>query len=165
MDKQNKQSKKTGIGLAILGLVILTILTVGGIVFSKVVTTKQYEGDIASFSFHSGSYWGYAEYDIENSDGRVTFRATGFNGNDMNVEKTISGEYLDRISDIIKKYDVASWDGFDESDDGILDGHGFTLKIKYTSGATLEAHGYMKYPRNYDEVDEELSEIFDELTD
>ena len=111
MDKQNKQSKKTGIGLAILGLVILTILTVGGIVFSKVVTTKQYEGDIASFSFHSGSSWGYAEYDIENSNGRVTFRATGFNGNDMNVEKTISGEYLDRISDIIKKYDVASWDG------------------------------------------------------
>ncbi len=165
MNKHNKkQIKNIRIGFIILGLVLLTIVTLGGIAFSKILTNKRYEGNIVSFNFSSSSGWDYGGYTIDNTGDKVVFRYSGLDGGkNKNVTRTISGEYLDRIGEILEKYDVASWDGFDESDDGILDGGGFLLKVKYTSGATIEAQGYMKYPDNYDAVRGELSEVFDEI--
>jgi hypothetical protein len=102
MDKRNKAPKKTKIGFGVLGLVILAIVTFGGIVLSKSITTKRYDGDIVSFSFHSGSYFGgYGEYEIKNEGGELKFSARGYNGKDVNVDKTISGEYLDRIDAVL----------------------------------------------------------------
>jgi hypothetical protein len=166
MDKRNKAPKKTKIGFGVLGLIILAIVTFGGIMLSKSITTKRYDGDIVSFSFHSGSYFGgYGEYEIKNEGGELKFSARGYNGKDVNVDKTISGEYLDRIDAVLKKYDVASWDGFNESDDDVMDGHSFSLDVEYDTGATIHAYGYMKYPRNYNQVSDELYEIIEEILD
>ena len=97
---------------------------------SKSITTKRYDGDIVSFSFHSGSYFGgYGEYEIKNEGGELKFSARGYNGKDVNVDKTISGEYLDRIDAVLKKYDVASWDGFNESDDDVMDGEEYESEL------------------------------------
>ena len=133
---------------------------------SKSITTKRYDGNIVSFSFHCGSYFGgYGEYEIKNKGGELKFSARGYNGKDVNVDKTISGEYLDRIDAVLKKYDVASWDGFNESDDDVMDGHSFSLDVEYDTGATIHAYGYMKYPRNYNQVSDELYEIIEEILD
>lgn len=46
---------------------------------------------------------------------------------------------------------VEAWDGFDETDQNVLDGDGFWLEIELEDGGTVSAHGTNAYPPNYHE--------------
>ena len=65
------------------------------------------------------------------------------------------------IVDIIDKYDVASWDGFAESQDFVLDGEGFWLEFTLTDGTRVLARGDNAFPENYFDA---MGEIWDILT-
>ena len=124
--------------------------------------TEDY-GAMKSFSFNYGGYnSGYKKYSITVTGSDVYYRATGANGVDLDVIKKIDSSYIEKIQKIINKYHVSEWDGFDERDDSVLDGNSFSLNIEYAS-KVITASGYMKYPKNFDKVKEELSKVFAEI--
>ena len=70
-----------------------------------------------------------------------------------------------KLEEILKKYNVSSWDGFQKSDKHVLDGNSFDLYIKMEEENNIDASGYMKWPKNYREFKQEVIELFDGLTE
>ena len=63
------------------------------------------------------------------------------------------------LMDVIDRYDVASWDGFAESRDYVLDGEGFWLEITLTDGTRVLARGDNAFPEHYFDAMGEMWEI------
>lgn len=72
-------------------------------------------------------------------------------------------EFVKGLESILKKYDVASWDGFNKSNKNVLDGNSFSLYIKMNSGNSISASGYMKWPNNYKKFKNEVDIYFTKL--
>ena len=140
---------------------ILLIILIGFITFSLTgcKDKKNFDSDIVSFRYSEGGGLGPSyEYEINLEKNKYIFKAGGYNGVDLDVEKEISKKQVKELSKIIDDNDIKSWDGFDKSDKDVMDGHSFSLFIKYKSGESLSAHGYMKYPRNYREASKKLED-------
>ena len=75
----------------------------------------------------------------------------------------ISKDMVSDIIDIFNKYHVSNWNNFNKSDNGVLDGNSFSFSVTYNDGKTIDAHGYMKYPKNYHEVISYLKNKFEPL--
>ena len=75
----------------------------------------------------------------------------------------VSSKVMEKISDVLKKYKVNKWDGFNKSDNNVMDGNGFNLNVQLLDGTTINASGYMMWPNNYSEVKNEINEIFMEV--
>lgn len=75
---------------------------------------------------------------------------------EFKVDKSV----LLEIENILNKYDVISWNGFNKADKNVLDGDSFSINIKMSDGGKIDASGYMMWPKNYREVKEELDKIF-----
>ena len=65
------------------------------------------------------------------------------------------------LMDVIDRYDVASWDGFAESRDYVLDGEGFWLEITLTDGTRVLARGDNAFPEHYFDA---MGEMWETLT-
>ncbi len=65
----------------------------------------------------------------------------------------------EKFIEIMNKYDVANWDGFDMSNQNVMDGPSFTFKATINSGKTINAHGYARTPNGYDAFVTELYNI------
>ena len=70
--------------------------------------------------------------------------------------QTLEQSDLERLNEIILSYEIYKWNGYYKSDSLIYDGHSFSLYVRYSDGATIEASGYMEYPENYDSASERL---------
>lgn len=55
---------------------------------------------------------------------------------------------------------IASWNGFDETDDDVCDGGGFWLDIELENGDRIHARGMNAYPPNYSYFIERLRSLF-----
>ena len=64
---------------------------------------------------------------------------------------------------MVEKYDLYRWDGFDESQDNVLDGEGFRLEISFTDGASIRANGNNAFPEDYFSAIGEIQEILDSI--
>lgn len=145
---------------------ILLCICVIFVLFGMVGCKKEvYEGDITGFSYHYGSFnGGYYDYDITSKDGVFHFVAKGMNGVDLNIDKDIDSAEIEKLSKIIDQYQLTSWNGFDKSDNSIMDGYSFSLNIYYSDGKKVKASGYMKYPKNYTKAHDALEVYFKDLT-
>ena len=76
--------------------------------------------------------------------------------------QTLKPEVNQRIMEIISKYDVLSWDGFDKDNRWVLDGEDFTFKLVLSDGTDVYATGSNKFPENYREVFSELEALFED---
>ena len=83
------------------------------------------------------------------------------NEEEYNVDKCV----LNDIENILNKYNVSSWNGFNKSDNNVLDGNSFSIYIKMNDNSKIEASGYMIYPNNYSSVKKELDTLFNSLID
>ena len=61
---------------------------------------------------------------------------------------------------VVEDYDLARWDGFDESEPNVLDGEGFTLRVEFADGGKVYASGENHFPRGYWQAVSELTEVF-----
>ena len=68
--------------------------------------------------------------------------------------------FANEVINILNKYNVTSWDGFNKSDRNVLDGDSFSFSLRYDEDKEVDAHGYMRYPNNYRDVKQELIDIF-----
>ena len=138
-----------------IGLIVLFIVSI--FLITGCNSKEKVESNIISFTYGFGSFTGgYYKYKINVVDNKVMFNATGFNGVELDISKEIDSTYLIQLSNIINDNKIYEWDGFDKSDNSILDGYGFSLEISYENGETIKAGGYMKYPKGYDSAHENL---------
>lgn len=72
-----------------------------------------------------------------------------------------SKEILKDIERVLNKYDVLKWDGFNKTDEYVLDGDSFSFSVE--GSKNISASGYMMYPKKYSEVTSELEAIFDKI--
>ena len=63
------------------------------------------------------------------------------------------------LEDILKKHHVGKWNGFDKTDQGVLDGDSFSLSIMMDNDR-INASGYMMWPEGYRDFIADIDEFF-----
>ena len=74
---------------------------------------------------------------------------------------TISDDDINKLIEIINTNKVYEWDGYNKSDRLVMDGNSFSFNLKTKEGTEIDAHGYMKWPKNYQKVRGEFNSLFD----
>lgn len=64
-------------------------------------------------------------------------------------EKPFAEEDADALTEVVEKFNIASWDGFSGSRKYVLDGEDFLLEIRFTDGTDVEAMGSNAFPEHY----------------
>ncbi|MDF2905343.1 MAG: hypothetical protein K0R34_664 [Herbinix sp.] len=143
--------------------IVILLLIIGGIFISRNKPEDSNSKNITSFKYSFGSFTGgYYDYEINQDGNQYIFVVTGGNGVDLDINETIDQSVLEDIQEIIQKYKVKKWNGFNKSDDDISDGHSFSLLVRYDD-YEIKAEGYMKYPRKYMDFQNEIQAYFDSL--
>ena len=91
----------------------------------------------------------------------MMINGSGGNGVELDLNKEISDDKLEELSRIIDDNKIYEWDGFNEDNDGILDGYSFGLKVEYADGRKIAAEGYEKYPNNYKQAHRSLTKYLE----
>ena len=84
-------------------------------------------------------------------------------GDEDAIVKNVDKEFVDRLLEIINKYNVDRWDGFNGTNKDVLDGDSFSLSIKTREKKYISATGYMSWPKNYGSFKAEVDALFEEL--
>ena len=94
---------------------------------------------------------------------RITLDPEGYlvsvNGEE---EQKISEDTVKALFNAYEEYDVASWNGFDEERNNVLDGEGFYIEIRLTDETHIIARGDNAFPEYYGEVVNTWQELLDE---
>ena len=153
--------------IAILLIIVVVVILLN--VISHKFDNHKSISDIRHFSF---SYtMGYAmnarvRYEIDYKDNyyNLVIVPNGIADEDT-LEIKIDKEIINKVKDVLVKYNVSKWNGFDKVDKNVLDGNSFSFYLKTDSDVVVEASGYMKWPDNYGKVKEELNNIFMDIYD
>lgn len=79
------------------------------------------------------------------------------------TKKELSSKDINSFINILNKYNVLSWDGFNKSDKDVLDGDSFHLYVTYNDYRNISASGYMMYPNNYRDFKNDINDLINEL--
>ena len=152
--------------LIVFVVVLLIILIVCAIRFFNRVEDVVIT-DIKNMKFHYTK--GYAmnadvSYEIDCSEKEciLTYKPYGIATEDAKKKK-LDSETMKKVEDILTKYEVAKWDGFDKNDKNVLDGDSFSFSLTTNGAAHIYASGYMKWPENYGNVRAEFDSLFESL--
>lgn len=118
------------------------------------VTMKQ-ERAISRFELYRSGDGFYDTYEIITLQNQYS---VSVNGEDF---RSVRDDIVDALYDVVEKYDLYRWDGFDEYEDGILDGESFRLEIDFSDGTSIWANGDNAFPDDYIPVMEEMQEILE----
>ena len=145
-------------------IIIGIILLIGiGVIMMVLLKPKKEINSIKSLEYRESdgrSMYGALEYTYHcGKDCTLTTKPKGVKDEDA-LKVEVTKEEQEELLELVKKYKVASWDGFKGSDKYVLDGSSFTLSIKTKDDVTIYASGYMKYPRNFHNFMKELEELF-----
>lgn len=115
------------------------------------------ETPIISFSLCRNGYIECPEYELILLDDGYALFADG-------TEYAATEDDVNALYGVFAAYDVASWDGFDGENPGVLDGEGFTLEVLLSDGTYVYAHGSNAFPENYHAVMDEWTGILEGVT-
>ena len=76
---------------------------------------------------------------------------------------TVDKAFAEELEEFLRSEKVSKWNGFNKSDNRVLDGNSFGLSIVTSGREIISAHGYMKYPKNYSAVRSGIESIFGKL--
>jgi hypothetical protein len=76
------------------------------------------------------------------------------------IDVTAPLSFRDSLTELYQKYNLQNWDGFNESDSQVMDGNSFKLEINLDDGTSVKAHGNNLYPQGYNDVKNEIRELF-----
>lgn len=118
------------------------------------------DSTILSFSYSFSSDGGVATYEIEPVGSEYNMQEKYIKGSSekTKVEKIDSVDFLEKLKDIINKYEMNAWDGFNKSENGSTN-ETFSLRIKYADGHIIQASGKSKFPKNYEKASQELKDL------
>lgn len=77
----------------------------------------------------------------------------------------IDEETVQMLVEVIEEYNVSSWDGFDKTNENVLDGEGFSLEIGFTDGTSVKALGDNAFPEQYADAMGEMWDILTNITE
>ena len=147
-------------------LIVITIMILITIIFLASTKKETSINDIQKlhFSYTTGNYINaYVIYDLTYEKNKYIATIKPNNTPNDNAKKVeVHEDFAKNIKKILKKYNVEKWDGFNKSDKHVLDGNSFSLSVK-TKNSKIAASGYMKWPKNYAEVKQELDKIFEKI--
>lgn len=66
---------------------------------------------------------------------------------------------MDQAKEILERYEVGKWNGFDKTNSRVQDGSSFSLSVTFTNGEELKASGQNSFPPNYSSVFRELNAL------
>ena len=124
----------------------------------------KYEKHLISFLYSYGNIKEGSNDISITYNNKVIYKSSNSANKSPYVEKEIDDSILKQLENIIKKYNVLDWDGFNKYDD-IKDNNeiGFSIQIGYDDGSNYNASGYMNYPKNFNKVHKELITLFSQL--
>ena len=67
--------------------------------------------------------------------------------------------FIRRLLSILKEHRIDQWNGFDHTDETVMDGSDFYLLLSNESGR-IDAYGYEAWPENYQTVKLLIDELF-----
>ena len=76
---------------------------------------------------------------------------------------TVDDSFARELERLLVQYKVGKWNGFHKFNKMVMDGSNFGLSVIMTDGTSLDAHGYMKWPKNYSEVRNGIEALFGRL--
>ena len=79
--------------------------------------------------------------------------------------QSMDEETVQKLLEVIEAYNVSSWDGFDETNENVLDGEGFSLEIGFTDGTSVKALGDNAFPDQYADAMGEMWDILSHITE
>ena len=146
-------------------VVLISVLLVLFLCVRIVLKKEVVISDIKHMRFHYTR--GYAmnadvSYEINCENGKciAIYKPYGV-ANDDAMTKSVDSKFLKEIETIFKKYEVSKWNGFNGNNKYVLDGDSFSLYVVMNNDSRIEASGYMKWPKNYGDVRNELDFIFE----
>lgn len=144
-------------------LIILIVVLIGVIIMFKINKTKKIESiKYLNFGYSTGTMMNaYVSYNLEFKDNKYKASIKPNLVSDEDKKITVmTKKNVEKIIDILNKYEVYKWDGFKKSDPNVLDGDSFNLAVRYNDDKSISASGYMMWPKNYREVQGKLDSIF-----
>ena len=119
---------------------------------------------IKSFSLSEGGgmnrFSGFGYYVKETEDGRVFFRFD--EGLPGEKEFTIDDHSVfDSLQQIVLKHKMYRYHGFYQPPVDVTDGKSWYLTVRYASGNSIDANGYMHGPKGYREAFRDIAECLD----
>ena len=147
----------------IIWIPIILILILGIIIIIVLQSKKEVKiSNMKELSlFYTVGYYANADirYELKCSDKCiVTFKDQGKEAKEA-IKYEIPKEKVKELEEVFEKYQVSSWDGFNKSDNGVLDGNSFGFYLVMEDGTKISANGYMRYPKNYGKVKEKIEEL------
>ena len=120
--------------------------------------------DIVYFSFYYGggtTVNGGSSYSAEASDDHIhlVIKPDGVSDDDV-LELDVGYDFLEDLQEVIDKNDIGSWNGFDKTDTGVLDGQSFNLSIYMENGDVVNASGYEAYPDGFSDAASDIEALF-----
>lgn len=123
--------------------------------------------EIGEFKYFKFSYsTGYAMNSsvsyavrLEGNKYYATIKLDGVSEEDAVIVE-VDDNTIDKIINVLKKYHVEKWNGFNKSNKHVMDGNSFSLTVRMKNDDYISATGYMMWPKNYSNVKSELDNIF-----
>lgn len=113
-----------------------------------------------SYSFNNSIGGSNYTYTLKNENGAAIFVIDSMEHRDYkDLAKPVDQEFVKKIHDLYRDFDVRKWDGFSKSDRFVLDGSGFNLRIVFDDARTVSASGTNCFPPGYSEFEKKLEEI------
>ena len=105
---------------------------------------KDNQSGVSDFYYsYNGSIGGNSySYRIKDEDGKKVFIYEAMEHREFaDMKLDCPPEILDRLYKLYLDMRIAEWDGFDKYNPKVLDGDGFSLRIKFNDGVKMSAGG------------------------
>ena len=119
--------------------------------------TRQFQFKVASM----GGEYNYEIVKVDDDNYTVTMKTMGPPGYKEET-KNIDRNKIKELEDILKKYEISKWNGFDRDIKDLMDGLGFRLYYK-CGDKEITARGYGVFPDGYKDFSKELYPYFDTI--
>ncbi len=132
---------------------------------NKRIAQSELKEFFYSFGSYHGGYWDYNIYPVVDEFGEKRFRlrANASNGYYLDIDEYVDEKVLLDISKIVNENEIYKWNGFNFSNNNVLDGYGFRIELLYNKG-NISARAYHNTPSNYEEGHNELRKYLNDLT-
>ena len=151
---------------------IIRILVIAGVAialcaffFGRTRPAKIGEIQSFSFSYNAGStIYSYANYRLEWKEGAYTATVKHCDEPEEAARVfSVDESFVRELEQFLIDNDVGKWNGFDKASRTVMDGDGFSLYITMMDETSLDARGYMKWPKNYGTVSSGIETLFGNL--
>ena len=151
--------------IIIIAIIIAILLIIFLILKNRKSEIKEIKGmKELEYVLHDGrNMFGTIKYKIECNDKCILkTKLSGYTDEEY-TEVEIDKEQMNKILEILKRYNVKKWDGFNKADKHVLDGKNFEFILITDDNKKIRAEGYMKYPNGFKDCINELKKVFNDI--